>query len=104
MPGTVTPLRPVYEPRRGHQCVCGAYWSPGFSSDPAWLLTASRELSFFVGVLSCKCCGRDKLEVLREQAEAQRAAQPPAIVVQREERQPATVTALSSRRAGAVTE
>ena len=104
MSAVVPLVRKAPEPRRGHQCVCGAYWSPGFSSDPAWLRAANRELSFFVGVLSCKCCGRDKLEVLREQAEARRAAEPPAIVVRREERQPATVTMLASRRAGAVTE
>lgn len=33
----------------------------------------------FEGVLSCSGCGRAKVDVLREQAEARRAATPPAI-------------------------
>jgi hypothetical protein len=77
--------------------VCGAFWRPGFASDPAWLLTADPELSFFVGVLSCHCCGRKKLDVIREQAEAARAAKPSVIVVEREEREPAPVIELRSR-------
>lgn len=98
MTGTVVQFgQPKPEPRRGHQCVCGAFWRPGFSSDPAWLLTADPRLSFFIGVLSCHCCGRRKLDVFREQAEARRAAETPAIVVQREERRAATVTELRPR-------
>jgi hypothetical protein len=83
--------RPRPEPRRGHQCLCGTFWRPGFSSDPAWLLTADPELNYYTGVLSCRCCGRKKLDVIREQAEAARAAEPPAILVRREERPPAPV-------------
>lgn len=89
--------RPVPEPRRGHECVCGAFWRPGFSSDPAWLLTAPKVWDSFVGVIYCHCCGRRKLDVFREQAEARRAAETPAILVRREEREPATVTELRPR-------
>lgn len=87
-----TPARSV-----GRACICGATWRPGFSSDPAWLITADPELNFFTGLLSCHCCGRRKLDVIREQAEQRRAEQPPAIVVHREERPPATVTQLQPR-------
>lgn len=73
-------VKPFQRPRRqGHQCICGAFWRPGFSSDPAWLLTADRRLSSFIGVLHCQGCGRDKLAVLKEQAERRRAETPPAI-------------------------
>lgn len=65
--------------RKGHTCICGSTWRPGFSSDPAWLLTASPDWSMFEGVLHCQACGRKKLDVLREQAEHKRAATPPAI-------------------------
>lgn len=97
MTNVVRLARQKSEPRRGHQCLCGAYWRPGFSSDPAWLLTADPRLNFFVGVLSCHCCGRRKLDVFREQAEARRAAEQPTIVVQREERPPAPVVELRPR-------
>lgn len=82
-----TPFRrPV---RRGHLCVCGCYWRPGFSSDPAWLFTADPRLSTFAGLLHCQACGRRKVDVLREQAEQKRAANPPAIPAR--ERPPARV-------------
>ncbi|MDX3298696.1 hypothetical protein PV569_34090 [Streptomyces scabiei] len=72
-----TPLRrPV---RKGHLCICGATWRPGFSSDPAWLLTAHPDWRLLEGVLNCQACGRKKLDVFKEQAEARRAATPPAI-------------------------
>jgi hypothetical protein len=96
MADNITPIR---RPRRravGHTCLCGATWSPGFSSDPAWLATAAPELNF-VGLTHCRCCGRRKLDVIQEQAEMRRAAQAPAIVVQREDRAPATVTQLHPR-------
>jgi hypothetical protein len=97
MADNIIPIR--RQPRRaiGHTCLCGATWRPGFSSDPAWLLTADPALSTFTGILTCHCCGRRKLDVFREQAERKRAEQPPAIVVQREERPPATVTQLRPR-------
>ncbi len=66
--------RPV---RVGHTCICGNTWRPGFSSDPAWLLTADRRLGTLAGVLRCQQCGRKKVDVLREQAEAKRGATPP---------------------------
>lgn len=81
----------------GRTCICGATWRPGFSSDPDWLITANPELNFFVGLLSCHCCGRQKMDVIRQQAEDQRAKQPPANVVQHKERPPATVTELHPR-------
>jgi hypothetical protein len=68
--------RPV---RIGHLCICGSNWRPGFSSDPAWLLTADPRFSMLAGVLDCQACGRKKLDVLWEQAELRRAATPPAI-------------------------
>lgn len=68
--------RPV---RTGHLCICGARWRPGFSSDPAWLFTADPRLGTFAGMLHCQACGRRKTDVLREQAEAERAATAPAI-------------------------
>lgn len=86
-----TPPRPT-----GRTCTCGATWRPGFSSDPAWLITANPELEFFTGLLSCHCCGRPKMDVIREQAEQRRAEQPPAIPVNRE-RPPATVSHIQPR-------
>jgi hypothetical protein len=94
----VTPFaRPKPEPRRGRQCVCGAYWKPGRTSDPAWLLTASPDWFLLIGVLDCRSCGRDKRAVIREQAETARAARLGAIAVQRDESPPASVTELQPR-------
>ena len=76
----MTDPTPIRRPRpSGHSCICGATWRPGFSSDPAWLITADRRLSSFLGLLHCQACGRDKMDVFREQAEQRRAATPPAI-------------------------
>ncbi|WP_333745587.1 hypothetical protein [Streptomyces sp. IBSBF 2950] len=58
---TAPPAPPV-QPRR--QCVCGALWNPGFSSDPAWLLTADPMWDSFLGVTHCRGCGRHKLSVI----------------------------------------
>ncbi|MBP5926663.1 hypothetical protein F3K32_42405 [Streptomyces sp. LBUM 1483] len=69
--------RPARE--KGHTCICGATWRPGFSSDPAWLLTAHPDWRLLEGVLYCQACNRKKLDVFKEQAEARRAAVPPAI-------------------------
>jgi hypothetical protein len=74
-----TPIRKPKPKPTGHPCICGATWRPGFSSDPAWLITASRDWRHLDGVLFCQACGRDKLDVLREQAAAKHAATPPAI-------------------------
>lgn len=94
----VIPLRRPASPRAvGRTCICGATWRPGFSSDPAWLITANPELRTFQGVLDCHACGRWKMDVIHQQAEAERAKQPHAIVVQRPERPPATVTQLQPR-------
>ncbi|MFE9735503.1 hypothetical protein ACFYO9_34170 [Streptomyces sp. NPDC005863] len=65
--------------KTGHTCICGATWRPGFSSDPAWLLTAHPDWRLLAGVLECDCCGRRKLDVFREQAEQKCAATPPPI-------------------------
>lgn len=93
MADTVIPLkRTTRTPPTGRTCVCGATWRPGFSSDPAWLLTADPELNFFAGLLSCHCCGRKKLDVIRELAERRRAEQAPAIPVR--ERKPASIIEL----------
>lgn len=98
MPDNVVHLRRHKAPKAvGRTCICGATWRPGFSSDPAWLVTANPELRTFLGVLDCQGCGRWKMDVIRQQAEAERAKQPPAIVVQRTERPPATVTQLQPR-------
>ena len=67
VPDNVIPFRrrrtapPV---QRGRQCVCGAFWRPGFSSDPAWLLTADPLWDSFDGVTHCHACGRHKLSVI----------------------------------------
>lgn len=98
MSDNVTPLRrPMLPKAIGRTCICGATWRPGFSSDPAWLITANPVLRTFTGVLDCKGCGRWKMDVIREQAAHKQAEQPPAIVVQREEQSPATVTELHPR-------
>lgn len=83
------PFRRPRPTSTGHTCICGATWRPGFSSDPAWLFTADPRFRILAGVLDCQACGRWKLDVLREQAEAKRAATPPAIPPR--ERQPAPV-------------
>ncbi|MFG3157304.1 hypothetical protein ACGF7W_35300 [Streptomyces sp. NPDC048219] len=67
VPDNVIPFRrrrtsPPPKPRR--QCVCGAYWRPGFSSDPAWLITADPLWDSFEGVTHCQGCGRHKLSVI----------------------------------------
>ncbi|MEU3399456.1 hypothetical protein [Streptomyces filamentosus] len=90
-----TPLRRPM--RTGHLCICGATWRPGFSSDPAWLITADPRWSTFEGVLHCRACGRDKVAVLREQAEHKRAATP--LAIPRPERQPARVIPFRRRAA-----
>lgn len=98
MADSVVPLRRAKPPKAvGRTCICGATWRPGFSSNPAWLITADPRLGGFTGVLHCHCCGRLKLDVIREQAEQKRAEQPPAIVVHREERTPTTVTEIHPR-------
>ncbi|MFJ2110658.1 hypothetical protein ACIOEX_01795 [Streptomyces sp. NPDC087850] len=75
--------------KTGHTCICGATWRPGFSSDPAWLLTAHPDWRLLEGVLNCQACGREKMAVFREQAELRRAATPPAIPPR--ERPPAAI-------------
>jgi hypothetical protein len=95
---SVVPLRRAKPPKPvGRTCICGATWRPGFSSNPAWLITADPKLGGFTGVLHCHCCGRLKLDVIREQAEQKRAEQPLAIPVRREERAPAAVVQLRAR-------
>lgn len=94
----IIPLRRRLPAAKGRTCICGATWRPGPTSDPAWLLTANPELRTFEGVLTCRCCGRWKLDVIREQAEQARAVNPPAIVVRREERPPAPVADLGQWR------
>jgi hypothetical protein len=76
---SVTPIRRPKPKPTGHRCICGATWRPGFSSDPAWLITADPRFKMLAGVLDCQACGRWKTDVLREQAEQRRAATPPAI-------------------------
>lgn len=96
MADRVIPLRRAKPPKAvGRTCICGATWRPGFSSDPAWLITANPELRTFEGVSTCHCCGRWKMDVIRELAERRRAEQVPAIPVR--ERKPATITELRPR-------
>jgi len=98
MADSVVPLRRAKPPKAvGRTCICGAIWRPGFSSDPAWLITADPRLGGFTGVLHCHGCGRPKLDVIRGQAEQKRAEQPPVIPVRVRERKPATVTELRPR-------
>ncbi|TQE33168.1 hypothetical protein [Streptomyces ipomoeae] len=67
LPDNVIPFRrrrPSPPPQTGRQCICGAFWRPGFSSNPAWLLTADPVWDSFLGVTHCHACGRHKLSVI----------------------------------------
>jgi hypothetical protein len=98
MTENVVPIRRPAKPKAvDRTCICGATWQPGFSSDPAWLITASPRLRTFTGVLDCKGCGRWKMDVIREQATQKQVERTPAIAMQRRERRLATVTELTSR-------
>ncbi|GAA1111958.1 hypothetical protein [Streptomyces javensis] len=65
-PDNVIPFRrrPATPAKRGRQCICGAYWKPGHSSDPAWLLNTDPLWDSFHGVTHCQACGRHKLSVI----------------------------------------
>ncbi|MFF9204381.1 hypothetical protein ACF1AE_21680 [Streptomyces sp. NPDC014986] len=69
VPNNVLPFRrrrtsPPSTPRR--QCLCGAFWRPGPSSDPAWLMSVNSApgLGSYEGVTHCQACGRHKLSVI----------------------------------------
>ncbi|WP_440581467.1 hypothetical protein [Streptomyces sp. PT19] len=65
-PGKIIPFRrprPT-QPQRPKCPACGTEWAPGFSSDPAWLLTADPGLDSYTGVTHCRGCGQRKLDVL----------------------------------------
>ncbi|MDX3165907.1 hypothetical protein PV516_19155 [Streptomyces scabiei] len=68
LPDNVLPFRrrPAPPPKKGRQCICGAFWNPGFSSSPAWLLSVNgdRLWNSFFGVTHCRGCGRHKLSVI----------------------------------------
>lgn len=65
-PGKILPFRrPRPKQSERPKCpACGAFWAPGWSSDPAWLVTASPDWDSYLGVTHCACCGRRKLDLL----------------------------------------
>lgn len=58
------PARKKPEQPERPKCTCGAMWRNGFSSDPAWLVTAPKVADSFIGLTHCQGCGRKKLDVL----------------------------------------